>query len=84
MTLKLYNNTTKKEWEFTVTDNNTSRLFYCFDITLPEQIESGEYTYTLSDEDVVKATGLCQIGDYVPENNVYTAQTQSGYIQYNG
>jgi hypothetical protein len=42
MTLKLTNNVTKKEWTFDVTDNNTSRLFYAFDITLPEDIDEGE------------------------------------------
>lgn len=83
MELKLTNNVTKKEWTFDVTDNNTSRLFYAFDITLPEDIDEGEYSYVLSDGDIVKGTGLCQVGNYIPDNNVYTAQTTGGYIQYN-
>lgn len=48
-------------------------------------MDDGEYTYTLYDEqNTVKATGLLQVGDYVPNNNTYTAQTQNGYVQYNG
>ena len=86
MTLKLQNNVTKKVYTFSnLTDLEKSRLFYTFDITLQPGMDDGEYAYTLYDEqDVVKATGLLQVGDYVPNNNTYTAQTQNGYIQYNG
>lgn len=86
MTLKLRNNLTKIEYTFdNLVDELVSRLFYTFDITLPEGMDDGEYAYTLYDErNVVKATGLLQVGDYKPQNNTYTAQTQNGYIQYNG
>lgn len=86
MTLKLRNNLTKIEYTFeNLVDELVSRLFYTFDITLPAGMDDGEYAYTLYDErNVVKATGLLQVGDYKPQNNTYTAQTQNGYIQYNG
>ena len=85
MTLKLRNNLTKIEYTFdNLADELVSRLFYTFDITLPEGMDDGEYAYTLYDGNVVKATGLLQVGDYKPNNNTYTAQTQNGYIQYNG
>lgn len=86
MTLKLRNNLTKIEYTFdNLVDELVSRLFYTFDITLPEGMDDGEYAYTLYDDrNVVKATGLLQVGDYKPQNNTYTAQTQNGYIQYNG
>lgn len=86
MTLKLFNNVTKKEYTFDgLEDKMTSRLWYALDITLQPNMDDGEYTYTLyDDQDVVKATGLLQVGDYVPKNNTYSAQTQDGYIQYNG
>ena len=86
MTLKLFNNLTKKEYTFNNLDDKlTSRLWYTFDITLQPNMDDGEYTYTLYDEDnVIKATGLLQVGDYTPNNNTYTAQTHNGYIQYNG
>ena len=85
MTLKLFNNVTKKEYTFeNLVDAMTSRIWYTFDITLQPDMDDGEYTYTLYDEqDVVKASGLLQVGDYKPKNNTYTAQTQNGYIQYN-
>lgn len=86
MTLELRNNLTKQVYSFdNLDDKLTSRLFYTFDITLPDGMDDGEYTYTLRDENQsVKATGLLQVGDYKPENNTYTAQTHNGYIQYNG
>lgn len=84
MTLELTNNLTKNSYEFTgITDELTSRLFYTFDITLQSDMDDGEYSYTLkTDDGVIKATGLLQIGEYKPNNNTYTAQTQNGYIQY--
>lgn len=85
MVLKLRNNLTKKEYTFdNLVDQMTSRLFYTLDITLFEGMDDGEYAYTLYDGNVVKATGLLQVGDYKPQNNTYTAQTHDGYIQYNG
>ena len=86
MTLKLRNNLTKVVYTFdNLEDKLTSRLFYTFDLTLQDGMDDGEYTYTLIDEDEhTVATGLVQIGDYTPNNNTYTAQTQNGYIQYNG
>lgn len=86
MTLTLINNLTKKEYSFdNLEDNNVSRLFYAFDITLESGMDDGEYSYTLyDDENVVKATGLLQVGNYTPNNNTYTANTKNGYVQYNG
>ena len=86
MTLKLLNNVTKKVYTFeNLDDKLTSRLFYTLDITLPEGMDDGGYTYTLyGEQNIVKATGLLQVGDYKVNNNTYTAQTQNGYIQYNG
>ena len=88
MTLKLINNLTKKEYELTnLADLNMSRLFYTFDITFPANMDDGEYSYTLYDGDVVKATGLLQVGDYTPEKTTYEnneIKEQNGYVQYRG
>lgn len=88
MTLKLISNLTKKEYELTgLEDLATSRIWYTFDITLPEGMDDGEYTYTLYDDDVVKASGLLQVGDYVPEKTTYNndaIKEQNGYVQYGG
>ncbi len=85
MTLKLRNNLTKIEYSFeNLEDVNISRLYYVFDITLFENMDDGEYAYQLFDDENVVATGIIQVGDFVPANNqTYTAQTTSGYIQYN-
>lgn len=89
MLLKLYNNTTKREINLdNLEDITDSRLFFHFKITLPEDLDDGEYAYTLyDDEEVVKATGLLQVGDYVPEKTEYTGNTireNNGYVQYSG
>lgn len=48
-------------------------------------MDDGEYTYTLTDDEgMIRATGLLQVGDYVANNNTYTANTKNGYVQYNG
>lgn len=86
MYLKLTNNLTKIDYTFTgLTDNLESRLFYAFNLSLQEGMADGEYTYTLfDDDDQVKATGLCQIGDYKPEEKHEYKKDNNGYIQYNG
>lgn len=88
MLLKLYNNTTKREINLdNLEDITDSRLFFHFKITLPDGVDDGEYTYTLYEDDVVKASGLLQVGDYVPEKTTYEGNTikeKNGYISYNG
>lgn len=87
MTLELRNNTDKKVYVLeNLEDLKRNRLNWCFSIELPEGILDGEYTYKLSDEDTVVATGLLQVGDYKPNNKTAysgNTSTQSGYIQYN-
>ena len=68
-----------------------SRLFFHFriDSDVVQDLPDGEYTYNLIDDSCderIIATGLLQIGDYKPENNVYdlTEDTKGNtYIQYN-
>lgn len=86
MLLKLVSNYSKKEYTFTVEDENLSRLNYAFDITLPEGILDGEYTYKLYSDNTVISTGLAQVGDY--ERPVETTTTynnnEDNIIVYNG
>lgn len=87
MRLELTNNVTKKVYTFDgLEDKLTSRIFYTLDIQLTETMDEGEYMYVLFDDDnIQKASGLLQIGDYKPENKTYSASTENnGYIQYNG
>jgi len=86
MTLKLIHNLTKKEFELTgLEDLSRSRIWYTFDITLPEGMPNGEYTYTLYDGNVAKASGLLQVGEYVADKTNYNKdeiKEHNGYIQY--
>lgn len=83
-TLTLKNNTDKREYAFEVADDCSSRLFYKVDITLPEGINDGEYTFSLSSDGHVASVGLVQIGDYVPEKHQYTTTENNHYKQYEG
>ena len=80
MRLNFTNSVTKKEYNFTVEDKNLSRILYCFDITLPKDIDEGTYNYFLYDETTLIAQGIAQIGDY--KNNPVTYTTNGTYIQY--
>ena len=86
MTLRIENQLSHISHTFdNLTDTMTSKLFYNFEITLPEGLLDGIYQYTLLDDETVVATGLLQIGDFTPDNKSYSSQTrQNGYIQYNG
>lgn len=83
MDLKLTNQLSKVEYTLTgLTDLQTSRLYYMFDITLPEGMLDGQYSYQLIDDDnKVVATGILQVGDYVPEVTVHNTE-KKGYIVY--
>lgn len=82
MNLKLTNNLDKNSYNFTVTDKETSRMFFNFDIKLKNGMPDGEYTYELTDEGEIVATGILQIGDYEAKNSVY--ENNNTYTQYDG
>lgn len=85
MTLKFVNNVSKKEYEYSVTDLNDSKLYYHFEnFVLDDGMDDGEYNYFLFDnDDNLVAQGLVQIGDYVPEHTIYD-NNDVKYKQYNG
>ena len=84
MELKLINNLTKNTINLgEIEDKKLSALFYSFDISLPEGIIDGEYTYELYADDKVVSTGLLQVGDYKKdENNKEYNDNKKGYIVY--
>lgn len=82
MILTLTNTVTKQGLDIEVTDIQDSRLFYHFNLELPQKMDEGSYTYTLRDDDTILATGLCQIGDYKAENTTY--KTNGNTIKYYG
>lgn len=71
----------KKEWSTEVEDRSRSSLFYNFTLSLPE-VADGEYTYRLSDDETVLATGLLRIGRYGAKNAVYTDNDRKPYTVY--
>ena len=84
MTFYLQNNVTKREYTYRVYDVNDSTLFWHFTLTLGEEMDEGEYTYKLLNDDVVLAKGLLQIGDYQNNAKKYTVTDDNGIKQYNG
>ena len=83
MKLLLINNITHKEFEYNVADLNESSIYYTFNINLPEEMDEGEYNYTLKDDlDKIVATGLMRVGDYKQENTQYINNKGNKIIQY--
>lgn len=84
MVLKIVNNTTKKEYTFDeLKDNLKSNVFYSVNLTLPDNMEDGEYTYMLFKDNKVVSRGLLQIGDYERET-IQHNNDKKGYVTYNG
>ena len=83
MVFLLKNNVTKREYSDKVYDVNDSTLFYHFTLTLGEDMDEGEYTYKLMNDNLLLAQGLLQIGDYENNTKKYTV-TDDGIKQYNG
>lgn len=84
MTFYLQNNVTKREYSYKVYDVNDSTLFYHFTLTLGEDMDEGEYTYKLMNDNLLLAQGLLQIGDYKNNLKKYTVTDVGGIKQYNG
>lgn len=88
MFLKITNNLTKNSYYIGGNeDKKVSKLFYVLDVRPSIDIEEGEYTYELfDDEDKMVAQGLLQYGDYKRDENVNTEynDNNNGYIVYDG
>ena len=76
------NGITHKEFEYSVTDLNESSIYYTVNLNIPEEMDDGEYEYTLKDnEDKIVATGLIRVGDFKQENKQYI-NNKDKFIQY--
>ena len=83
MVFILENNVTHKIYEFDgfpIYSANT--VGYEIGISLPEGIDDGEYTYTLTDWGTVIGSGLLQIGEYTAPKTEYNNANK--IVQYNG
>lgn len=91
MQLIFTNNLSKKRYEFDVEDKLCSNLFYTFDLTIPSDMEEGEYTVELNLCSYHYGfqrlwTGIAQVGDYVPSKTEYETTNiteNNGYTIYN-
>ncbi len=63
MSLVLRNTTDQQETTLSVTDLNTSELYFNLAVALPEGIADGEYQYTLKNGNIQVSCGLLYIGD---------------------
>ena len=63
MTLVMRNTTDLQETTLSVTDLNTSGLYFNLAVALPEGLADGEYQYTLKDGNIQVSCGLLYIGD---------------------
>lgn len=83
MQLKLINNLAKNTIDLgEVEDSLVSSIFYSFEITLPDGVKDGEYTYELYENGNKVSTGLLQIGDYKQESGKEYNENKKGYIVY--
>ena len=82
MKLLLKNGITHKNFEYSVEDLNESSIYYTFNLNIPEEMDDGEYEYTLKDNEYkIVATGLIRVGDFKQENKEYNNKDKK-YIQY--
>ena len=81
MILVLKNNLTKVEYSYTVSDIGDSNINYKINLRLDDNVDDGEYSYKLFDNNKIVSRGLCIIGDFKPDVTTY-AKTENGYIQY--
>ena len=63
MSLVMRNTTDQQETTLSMTDLNTSGLYFNLAVALPEGIADGEYQYTLKDGNIQVSCGLLYIGD---------------------
>ena len=63
MALVMRNTTDLQETTLSVTDLNTSGLYFNLAVALPGGLADGEYQYTLIDGNILVSQGLLYIGD---------------------
>lgn len=63
MSLVMRNTTDQQETTLSVTDLNTSGLYFHLEVALPGGVTDGEYQYSLKAGDIQVSCGLLYIGD---------------------
>lgn len=80
LSFKAYSTVNLQGFVLPAEDISSSQLYYEFRISLPENLNIGEYAYTLSDNDKVVASGLLVIGETSQSVEYY--EEFAAYEQY--
>ena len=79
MSLVLRNTTDQHETTLSVTDLNTSGLYFKLAVALPEGLADGEYQYSLKDGNIQVSCGLRYVGDLQSPSQHETTITYKQY-----
>ena len=80
MTLVMRNTTDLQETTLSVTDLNTSGIYFNLAVSLPEGLADGEYQYSLKNGNIQVSCGLLYVGDLQSPSQHETTITY--YKQY--
>ena len=79
MSLVMRNTTDQKETTLSVTDLNTSGLYFNIAVALPGGLADGEYQYSLKDGNIQLSCGLLYVGDLQSPSQHETTITYKQY-----
>ena len=79
MTLVMRNTTDLQEITLSVTDLNTSGLYFNLAVALPGGLADGEYQYSLKDGNIQVSCGLIYVGDLQSPSQHETTITYKQY-----
>ena len=79
MTLVMRNTTDLQETTLSVTDLNTSGIYFNLAVALPGGLADGEYQYSLKDENIQVSCGLLYVGDLQSPSQHETTITYKQY-----
>lgn len=79
MALVMRNTTDQQETTLSVTDLNTSGLYFKLAVALPGGLADGEYQYSLKDGNIQVSCGLLYVGDLQSPSQHETTITYKQY-----
>lgn len=79
MSLVMRNTTDQQETTLSVTDLNTSGLYFNLAVALPGELADGEYQYSLKDGNIQVSCGLLYVGDLQSPSQHETTITYKQY-----
>lgn len=79
MALVMRNTTDQQETTLSVTDLNTSGLYFNIAVALPGGLADGEYQYSLKNGDIQVSCGLLYVGDMQSPSQHETTITYKQY-----